>query len=78
MQGGVPVLGYFYWSLMDNYEWTTFLPRFGLVDVNFETFTRTPRPRAFFYRAIIEANGFSGQTVRQYLETLPTLPQRKP
>jgi beta-glucosidase len=78
IERGVDVRGYFYWSLMDNYEWTTFLPRFGLVDVNFETFVRTPKPSASFYRAIIEANGFSGQTVRQYLETLPTLQQREP
>jgi beta-glucosidase len=39
---GVDVRGYFYWSLMDNYEWGSFLPRFGMVAVNFENFERTP------------------------------------
>ena len=75
IERGVDVRGYLYWSLMDNYEWTTFLPRFGLVAVNFATFERTPKPSAFFYRDIIAGNGFSGQTVRQYLDSLPTLPQ---
>ncbi len=70
---GVDVRGYFYWSLMDNYEWTSFVPRFGLVDVDFETFKRTPKPSALFYRDIIQHNGFAGTTLHQYLKELPTL-----
>lgn len=70
---GVDVRGYFYWSLMDNFEWGSFIPRFGLVDVDFQTFQRTPKPSALFYRDIIQHNGYSGQTVRQYLKELPTL-----
>jgi len=76
MERGVDVHGYFYWSLMDNYEWTSFVPRFGLVEVDFQTFRRTPKPSAFFYQEIIRENGFSGETVRQYLDTLPTLPRQ--
>ena len=74
LERGVDVRGYFHWSLMDNYEWTSFIPRFGLVVVDFTTFQRTPKPSAFFYREIIEANGFSGVTVRKYLDELPSLP----
>jgi beta-glucosidase len=70
---GVDVRGYFYWSLMDNYEWGSFVPRFGLVEVDFNTFKRTPKPSALFYREIIRNNGFSGEMIKSYLKELPTM-----
>ncbi len=52
---GADVRGYFHWSLIDNYEWLEgFDARFGLVEVNFKTQKRTPRPSAFVYKSIIE------------------------
>ena len=72
---GVDVRGYFYWSLMDNYEWESFIPRFGLVDVDFQTFKRTPKPSAWFYKDIIAQNGYSPEILRRYLHKLPTLAQ---
>lgn len=73
MACGADVRGYFYWSLMDNYEWTSFRPRFGLVAVDRNTFSRSTKASALFYRALIRANGFSGTSLRPYLQELPTL-----
>jgi beta-glucosidase len=54
---GVPVNGYFLWSLMDNFEWSDgFEKRFGLYHVNFETQRRTPKLSASFYREVIKQN----------------------
>ena len=54
---GVPVLGYFLWSLMDNFEWSDgFEKRYGLYRVDFNTQRRTPKLSASFYREIIERN----------------------
>lgn len=55
---GVDVRGYFYWSLLDNFEWDKgFWPRFGLIEVNFETLERKPRQSFWEYKKIIENNG---------------------
>lgn len=73
MKMGVDVRGYIHWSFMDNYEWTSFLPKFGLIDVDFETFKRTPKPSAYFYKDIIKNNGFNQEILRKYIDRLPTL-----
>lgn len=60
IQEGVDARGYFYWSLLDNFEWEKgFWPRFGLVGINYQTLERTVRPSAFAYAAICRQNGFS-------------------
>jgi beta-glucosidase len=49
---GLPVRGYLYWSLLDNFEWAHgYRPRFGLVDVDRDTMARTVRPSARFLGA---------------------------
>jgi beta-glucosidase len=54
---GAEVKGYFHWSLIDNFEWLYgFHPRFGLYEVNYQTFERTPRPSAKFYADICQHN----------------------
>ena len=47
MEKGVSVAGYLYWSLMDNFEWDKgFGPRFGLIDIDYNTYKRTIRESA--------------------------------
>ena len=54
---GVPVRGYFLWSLMDNFEWIFgFEKRFGLYHVDFETQARTAKLSAAFYREVVARN----------------------
>lgn len=55
---GVPLKGYFTWSLLDNYEWSLgYNKRFGLVHVDFETLTRTPKESWHRLRAALAGNG---------------------
>jgi beta-glucosidase len=54
---GVPVHGYFLWSLLDNFEWADgYSKRFGIVYVDFKTQRRTPKLSAEFYKATIAKN----------------------
>ncbi len=54
---GADVRGYLHWSLMDNFEWSDgFWPRFGLVEINYDTMERKIRPSAWEYKKIIENN----------------------
>jgi beta-glucosidase len=51
---GVDVRGYFYWSLLDNFEWDSgYAKRFGLLRVDYETQARTPKASAHWYRDFI-------------------------
>ncbi|GGS54590.1 MULTISPECIES: glycoside hydrolase family 1 protein [Actinokineospora] len=52
---GVDVRGYLHWSLLDNYEWGSWTPTFGLVSVDRETFTRTIKPSARWYGGVARA-----------------------
>jgi beta-glucosidase len=55
---GAIVKGYFYWSLLDNFEWAEgFLPRFGLVRVAYPSQKRTLRKSALVYAEIAKLNG---------------------
>lgn len=56
VDAGVDVNGYFYWSLMDNFEWAEgYDKRFGLVRVDYDTQERTPKDSAIEYQRVIAA-----------------------
>jgi beta-glucosidase len=57
VSAGVPVAGYYHWSLLDNFEWAHgYTKRFGLVAVDPVTQRRTPKDSAQYYRAVAIAN----------------------
>ena len=59
MQEGIPVRGYFHWSLMDNFEWALgYAPRFGLIYVDYETLNRTIKDSGRWFAGVIRENGF--------------------
>lgn len=54
----VDVRGFFYWSLIDNFEWAYgFEPCFGLYAVDYQSLERSPRPSATYYQSVIARNG---------------------
>ena len=55
---GVPLKGYFAWSLLDNFEWShCYSKRFGIVHVDYSTQQRTIKSSGAFYRDVIRSNG---------------------
>jgi len=55
LESGVKLEGYLHWSLLDNFEWDKGIwPRFGLVQVNYETGERTLRPSALWFAKVIK------------------------
>ena len=54
---GVPIIGYYAWSLLDNFEWAWgYQKRFGIVFVDFGTQRRIPKSSARFYSDVARAN----------------------
>lgn len=63
--GGVPLRGYFVWSLMDNLEWAEgFSKRFGIVRVDFETLERSVKDSGWWYRDTAVANAIEAEEER--------------
>jgi beta-glucosidase len=59
IQAGVPLAGYFAWSLLDNFEWSFgYSQRFGIIWVDYETQKRTLKDSAKWYKGVIRKNGF--------------------
>ncbi len=60
IQEGVPVRGFFHWTLVDNFEWAEgWSMRFGLIALDEATQERRPKPAAQLYADICKVNGLS-------------------
>ena len=63
MDQGTPIIGFLYWSLMDNFEWSHgFTPRFGLIEVDATTQARTIRDSARRYAEVCRSNRLALET----------------
>jgi beta-glucosidase len=57
---GIPVGGYFAWSLLDNFEWAWgYTQRFGLIRVDYDTLERVPKASAGWYGGVARANALT-------------------
>jgi beta-glucosidase len=56
---GIDLRGYLHWSALDNYEWGSFRPTFGLIAVDPQTFARTAKPSAHWLGGVAKAGSFS-------------------
>lgn len=56
-EDGVDVRGYLHWTLIDNYEWGSWHPTFGLIAMDRETFVRTPKPSLAWLGGVAQRNG---------------------
>lgn len=60
IRAGVPLRGYFAWSLMDNFEWSLgYSQRFGLIYVDYSTLRRIPKESARWYASVIRRGGLA-------------------
>jgi beta-glucosidase len=58
LQAGVPLRGYFVWSLLDNFEWAHgYTQRFGIVYTDYATQRRIPKASAAFFSQVAATNG---------------------
>jgi len=64
---GIPLEGYYHWSLLDNFEWGRgFLPRFGLVRIDYENgLERVPTVAARVFREITASGGLRQEHLDQ-------------
>ena len=57
VESGIPLAGYFVWSLMDNFEWAKgYEKRFGIVWVDYQSQVRIPKDSALWYAGVISRN----------------------
>jgi beta-glucosidase len=67
MREGIPVRGYFHWTLVDNFEWNNgWHVRFGLIEIDPETQERIPRRSASMFGEICRANAITETIVERY------------
>jgi beta-glucosidase len=71
IQENIPVKSYYHWTLVDNFEWAEgwTLP-FGLIELDPDTQTRTPRPSHNLYAAIAKGNAITPELIDAYTPEL--------
>ena len=70
MAEGVPVLGYFVWSLLDNFEWAWgYEKRFGIIHVDYDTQVRTLKDSALEYRRVIAARAIDSSAASVVIQS---------
>lgn len=63
IDGGANVIGYFAWSLLDNFEWLSgYTSKFGIVYVDFATLKRYPKDSAYWFRDMLSGTGSKAAT----------------
>jgi beta-glucosidase len=83
IRSGVPLAGYFVWSLMDNFEWNQgYKQRFGIVWTDFATGRRIPKDSARWYAEVVHRNGLAdpagaGRTAKPRARTASRKSKRK-
>ena len=66
-----PVMGYYHWTLVDNFEWNDgWMLRFGLIGLDPQTQARTPRRSAEMYGEVARANAITPQAIDTYAPQL--------
>ncbi|HNT77055.1 MAG TPA: family 1 glycosylhydrolase, partial [Anaerolineae bacterium] len=71
IQENYPVMGYYHWTLVDNFEWAEgWTLRFGLIALDPQTQERTPRRSADLYSAIARGNALTPELVDAYAPEL--------
>jgi beta-glucosidase len=67
---GADIRSYLHWCFQDNFEWRRgFRQKFGLVATEPETLNRLPKPSAYMFREITQANAVTPEIVERYLES---------
>lgn len=73
MDLGANVIGYLHWSLLDNWEWGTYHPTFGLASVDPISKDRTLKESGKLYGRIAQENGWNQTMIRSFLKELPSI-----
>lgn len=69
---GYNIIGYTYWSLLDNWEWGDYTPTFGLASVD-DQYQRHLKRSGEFYGEVAKQGKFTQEILREYLKQQPRL-----
>jgi beta-glucosidase len=74
LKEGINVMGYHYWSLLDNYEWNQgFTPRFGLIHVDYKTQDRMTKESGNLYSTICKTKSILHSDIQRSIDRFPKI-----